>query len=534
MADLRQTHPHTSLIWDHTRLAARVLGAVHLTLLCVWWWREELFIDPHWIFADYTAPIWVLIDKMGAELRLGFWLVGALGLIIGRFTQISAALALFGYAITLSPLPETLIASSDALLIMLTSLFIVTRKTAQGAWVMRWGTWVIFTLWAWTSLSTLLEAEARIWRWGYAISYWGWTDVSPTPLALIVGGAPEWSRRAVGSVILIGLAWGPLIALSRVRFWPSVWCIAGPISLWVGGGLPTWIGTGVMVTLLIAFDERSPRGLNGRVQSVLQSLPSISSALLLGSQQWTVGLLSFVSVWMLGSYNSGVIPLLVFLMWILWRGQREQQNIEQLGQNVTRDRMNVRPWVTLTLWSLLISAPTFQSFWGERPLGSWGQRWISLASVGDWTHVNRQRDRLIIEMSDDGGSRWRDHTPKELTSVTLTDQPWRLLQPLRYQRWYHGLNSKLESEDGPLMEMIEQMLRHRIQALRAQGKQVDLKMVLARVRRERWVRAYQTFWRSEARGFFSVSTDLLTLLKARAQIKSSRKTRPKMPKLAND
>ena len=89
----------------------------------------------------------------------------------------------------------------------------------------------------------------------------------------------------------------------------------------------------------------------------------------------------------------------------------------------------------------------------------------------------------------------------------------------------------MESEEGPLMELLERMLRERIFALRDQGGKVAINLILTRVRRERWVRAYQEFWRSEGQGFFSITTNLPTLLEARARIKKSLTERPKMPKL---
>ena len=82
-----------------------------------------------------------------------------------------------------------------------------------------------------------------------------------------------------------------------------------------------------------------------------------------------------------------------------------------------------------------------------------------------------------------------------------------------------------------VLELLERMLRERIFAMRDQGEKVHINLILTRVRRERWVRAYQNFWRSEGQGFFSVTTNLVTLLEARARIKSSLRERPRMPKL---
>jgi hypothetical protein len=537
---------------SHIKWGARIVGVAHLVLLCIWWWREYTLFDPQGIFAAYTTPIWLIIDKMGANVRVLIWLLGALSLLTGRLTQVGALLAGFGHLVTLSALPAELITTSDQLLLMLTSLLVITRQTDRGALIARWGVWGLFTLWAWTSLSTLLHTEPRLWRWGYAISYWGWTDASPTPLALTLGHLNEWIRRAVGSLLIAGLAWGPLIALFRVRLWPVIWCIGVPLALWVGGGLPTWVGGGILVAIAIIFDERWFKSVDLQVQGYLNAIPSRLSRILTAPQGLTSAPLLIVSVWMLSTYNSGIIPLLVIAMWLLWRDESNAVHLdldhqeseeasslsldeESRAQSVPRVSLK-NSWlsaVILALWILLISAPIFHTLWGEKPLGLWGENWMLLTHNGDWVKTNKQRNQLIIEMSEDGGGGWVDQTSKDLDKVSLNGQPWRPLDPLRYERWYYELGHMSESEEGPLMELLEQMLRQRIQALRVQSERVNLTMILVRIRRERWVRAYQMFWRTEGQGFFSINTDLPTLLKARARVQASRRTRPQMPKLQN-
>ena len=498
--------------------ALRVMGLAHLALVISWFFTDASLISEEGIFKEVASSLPYPLDLSAAVL----WLCSAIGLLVGRYQRISLLVVSIGSALTLSQLPVELLHTQDRLLLILSLIcaLLPNDKRARQS-LARLSMAMLFAIWAWPSIFTAFKHPLNLWTNGNVLSFWGWTSASPTPLASVLAVTPHWLRECVCSLTLAWLAWGPVIAILRIRLWPLVWLFITPLCLWIGGGIPTVIGSAIWLVCTISLDERVRRSPVSKLTLHPLSQKLSPYAVL----KWPVCTAFF---WYMLSENQGSAPLIVIAMYLLWTPPMSKE-AERSGALITMSSC------MLLLVIILFSSGHFDDQKAST------QSLINRLSVlrlseidTQWTQVAKSRTSIKLERSEDGGASWQAEGYHAADSVALDLQPWRPLSPLRESKWLDRMLNNQLCEEGPLMELFEDRLRSIIKDLNSPPRLTPHQLILLRARRVEWVRSGHGFWREEARGFYCIPTNLVILLKARQLIKQSRETLPSMPKLAPD
>lgn len=495
----------------------RILGTAHLCVLCFWWFLDQRLLGPDGYFEARYNSSWVWS---------ALWGMGGVGLILMhvRWTWLTLLCALTGAWWTLNASPEVLLLTSDKLLLSLTILML--GLSLQSTLRVTRLSFALFTAaWLWPSAFIFFESSELTWRWGRMISFWGWTDASPTPLAPLFAHSAGALRLIMGILTFSLLAWGPLLCLSRTRLWPVVWGVIAPLALWVGDGYPSWYGTVVWICALILLDERFPWQVTQAMNRGFEVTRAQTHHLL----SIPLGL---VSIWLCFTVNSGVMPLLILSAWLFWSDDVRVTLHPSRSFAAILRLVALCGSVLIAISIALIIPLRLKDDLPQQSRQSL-EMWLVKNEQFQWITPPFQRTRLLFEVSEDGGASWSDQTPPRFALVQTDQLPWRPLSSERERRWFHSLPYAEDCVDGPLMDLIEDELISHINRLNSPPWFTNPENVLLRVRREDWVRSRYQFWRKEGRGFFCIPTNLRVLRIARAKIKQAQSTRPAMPKLAN-
>ena len=506
--------------FDRSLWSLKLLGMAHLALALSWFMSDNELITKTSYFYDYRLSL----TSVGGDLFPILWCISALILIINSSAHwlscIALILCIVGEVFTLSQLPLELINHSDRVLVLLSAFSLVAQLTSQHMdSIKRLSVSYIFTLWAWFSLSTAVSEPSPLWQKHLFMNFYGWTGAVPTPFIHTLGQLPSWFKTNLTALLLAAMAWGPFLLFLRVRLWPIIWLCLTPFTLWLGGGFPSVVGTIVWLGIAISLDQRWTKGLDARLaQSFSFSFLSAQ-----GTIKWPLFLLGgFLSL----GENIGIAPLLILALYFQWTPP----------QKVSLPRFSLSLLITLFLM-LCFSLNIFNlgnkaPFSKVESVTNFLKHWSLSQEIGEWTQIPNVRYSLVFEYSDNGGGLWKKEEVKALQLVTLKQQPWRPLSPLRENNWYHQQVNQSECIEGPLMDMIEGRLREHIHQLNTPPLHTAHELILLRVRRVKWVRSRYSFWREEGLGTYCLPTNLPVLLKARALIKHARETKPEIPRLA--
>lgn len=502
----------SSKLFDRYQWALRLIGIAHLILITSWFVNDQALITETGIFHSYAQRLINGLDVLAPLL----WVLGALALVSARFLFVGLLITLVGGGLTLSQLPFELIKTPDRILIALTALCLVrTSARDQQHQASRWAVAGLFALWAWPSLNIALQHPLNLWGQLAGLNFWGWTSAVPTPLAESFASTSQWIRQATTAALLASLAWGPLACFMQIRLWPLLWCLITPVALWCGEGVPSWSGTALWIIGALSLDMRISRGLDAQLSKRF-SLERFSPSSLV---KWP---LLYIGGWLCLSDHLSVTPLLLAVGYLLWSPPQEDTST---------------PYYSLVSIVILLCVLGSGLYGWERPKESVTHRLYPLLLTQrdtEWTKLPTARSSLILEYSENGGGSWEHEPHSTLDQVTLADQPWRPLNPLRLAHWFDEITHHQSCQEGPLMDLFEAHLRRHIKRLNTPPLLTPHQLILMRARRVEWVRSGYQFWREEARGFYCIPTNLVVLLKARELVKQAREKLPDMPKLAPD
>ena len=511
-------------------VAIRFLAVAHCMMLISWWMSGNDLLLPKGPFtANHpSSMIWTIL-----------WAIGSVALLsLGqRFIWTSSLLTIIGLVGTLSPLPAELSLTSDRLLVSLTFLAPIF-VLAPGKSLKRWGFVAYCAIWSWSSIAGIFGGEDRLWLWGRALNFWGWTSSSPTPFALILGSLSSDIRHAVGILLMALLTWGPMLLLLKIRLWPLLWGGCLPLAIWAGGGAPTWLGSGLFLIGALCLDERWLLG---------SRLKEFTRSRYFDHKLSIILPMICVTLWLALATTELLTPLILIAAWLMWVAIEEEPSHELCSYDdaETEDPHIQKPSNSVGKWGsyllllclccgLMAASPLRVTQYLkqiDKDMGNMIDSWSITKADQTWLKLPIKRSSLIVEMSEDGGASYQTATPQIFSEVSLTQQPWFTVDLKRSAHWFHQLASSGECMEGPLMELTEQLLTERIKTLNTPPLKINPDLILLRIRLVEWSRSSYQFWREEGRGFFCIETNLKVLKIARQRIQKSRKELPRMPEL---
>ncbi|MAD60362.1 MAG: hypothetical protein CMH49_02460 [Myxococcales bacterium] len=515
---------HHVSMFDRFSWAIRLVGAAYLVLFTSWFTNDaDLIIEsaPNGIFSAQAHSLSSIIQS--GCLIFGF--AASITLIATKLIRFPLIICLTSLIILLGQLPSELLQSADRFLMALSLLLIITpsQRDPKSTMIRVYAMSGLVALWAWTNLYFIYQSPSPIWTRLHFFNFWAWTDAAPTPFALILASSPFWLKKSVGMMLILSLAFAPIVTLLKNRLWPLVW-LSFILLFSFGEGLPSWLTLLMLLGLLIASDQRWPNGIDHKLQQYIP-LHYFSTLALL---RWPVLILS---AWLCLSNHLGITPLLIICVYLICSsGHVPATKIDgepsHLGLGKT-----IKSLFPVLLAIIFLSLNILGYNSEIRTHLPQLNPWLLTQADAQWTIAPKERSSLILERSEDGGASWLKEEHIALDRLTMQNQPWRPFHPLREEGWFHQVAQSSECIEGPFMELFERRLKFHIRRLNTPPLKTAGQHILLRARRVHWVRSRYQFWREEAKGFFCIATNLPVLLKARAMVQQSRDKLPQMPTL---